>query len=154
MAPAPRAKRTPPAARRRTGAAAPRRQDAAAARARARAETRAVRAYLTALDGADTERRRARNATALDRRLAILQQKPPAPSPLDRLHRAQTELDLRAALAEAEHASPAVDQDALAERFVAVAQDYGTRHGIRYASWRTVGVPAAVLAQAGITRGQ
>ena len=37
--------------------------------------------------------------------------------------------------------------------FVRSAKAYGERKGISYAAWREQGVPAAVLRQAGITRG-
>ena len=36
--------------------------------------------------------------------------------------------------------------------FVKVAKSYGQRTGVSYGAWRAVGVPAAVLAAAGITR--
>jgi hypothetical protein len=45
-----------------------------------------------------------------------------------------------------------VDVDQLEEAFVAVARSYGERHGISYAAWRELGVPAAVLRRAGIVR--
>jgi len=35
---------------------------------------------------------------------------------------------------------------------VAVAREYGERQGISYTTWREVGVDAAVLTRAGITR--
>lgn len=40
----------------------------------------------------------------------------------------------------------------LGAAFIAVAKHYGTRRGITYTAWRELGVPAPVLAQAGITR--
>jgi hypothetical protein len=39
------------------------------------------------------------------------------------------------------------------ESFISVAKGYGERKGISYASWRDVGVSAAVLKRAGINRG-
>ena len=42
--------------------------------------------------------------------------------------------------------------DALETAFVDVAKSYSERQGIGYQSWREVGVPAAVLSRAGITR--
>ena len=37
------------------------------------------------------------------------------------------------------------------DAFVAVAAAYSRRHHIAYATWREVGVPAAVLRRAGVT---
>ena len=39
------------------------------------------------------------------------------------------------------------------DAFVEVAASYSTRQGISYTSWREVGVPAATLKRAGISRG-
>lgn len=44
------------------------------------------------------------------------------------------------------------DSEALVEGFVEYASWYSVQHGITYADWRMVGVPAAVLKRAGITR--
>ena len=46
-----------------------------------------------------------------------------------------------------------IDLSALEGDFIKVAKTYGERKGISYASWREVGVPAAVLARADISRG-
>ena len=48
----------------------------------------------------------------------------------------------------------AVEQDsqALEDGFVEYAAWYSVQHGIAYADWRMVGVPAAVLKRAGVTR--
>jgi len=40
----------------------------------------------------------------------------------------------------------------LESEFVQIAASYGARQGISYSSWREIGVPAAVLEQAGIAR--
>ena len=45
-----------------------------------------------------------------------------------------------------------VDIAALEAGFFDVAKSYSERQGITYQSWREVGVPAAVLARAGISR--
>ena len=37
-------------------------------------------------------------------------------------------------------------------RFVKVARSYSERQGITYTTWREIGVDAAVLSKAGITR--
>ena len=43
-----------------------------------------------------------------------------------------------------------LDVGSYEEAFVAVAKSYSDRHGISYASWREVGVPAGVLTRAGL----
>lgn len=45
-----------------------------------------------------------------------------------------------------------VDGQALEDGFVEYAAWYSTQHGITYADWRMVGVPAAVLKRAGVPR--
>lgn len=44
--------------------------------------------------------------------------------------------------------------EAVEQGFITHAASYGQRKGIRYATWREAGVPAELLARAGITRGQ
>jgi hypothetical protein len=46
----------------------------------------------------------------------------------------------------------AVDLRAIEGAFIKVAKSYSERQKISYASWRDVGVEAAVLKKAGITR--
>ena len=45
-----------------------------------------------------------------------------------------------------------VDISALEDDFVRVAHSYSSRRGISYAAWREIGVDAAVLKKAGLTR--
>jgi hypothetical protein len=45
-----------------------------------------------------------------------------------------------------------VDLQSLEDGFVGVASSYSVRQGISYAAWREVGVPAAVLKRAGVSR--
>ena len=44
------------------------------------------------------------------------------------------------------------DTSELMDKFIKVAASFGERKGITYPTWREVGVPAGVLASAGITR--
>ena len=44
------------------------------------------------------------------------------------------------------------DLAGLEAEFTKVAKAYSARQGISYAAWRAVGVPAAVLKKAGVTR--
>ncbi|HMK63772.1 MAG TPA: hypothetical protein VK386_09150, partial [Acidimicrobiales bacterium] len=57
--------------------------------------------------------------------------------------------DLRSELA---RLTPAQDLDRLESAFVVVAKRYAARKGISYSAWRAAGVPAGVLARAGISR--
>jgi hypothetical protein len=56
--------------------------------------------------------------------------------------------------AELERMSTTVDISAAEAEFIASAKAYGERKGISYSAWREVGVSAAVLKQAGISRAQ
>ena len=53
---------------------------------------------------------------------------------------------------ELETMSSGVDISALEADFIKVAKSYSQRQGISYATWRDVGVEAAVLKSAGISR--
>ncbi len=70
-------------------------------------------------------------------------------SVLQRLQLIQLRHDLEAA-ADAEE-DPR-EEERVRRAFVKVARAYGRSKGISYASWREIGVPAAVLREAGITR--
>ena len=121
-----------------------------AALAMGRNEGNAVRNYLEALRSnkpkrgrrrtresiagpAGRDRRRARDGRSDERAAAA----PGAPRSADRNGR---------------RSASKVDISALEEGFVAVAKSYSARQGISYATWREIGVDAAVLKRAGITR--
>ena len=57
--------------------------------------------------------------------------------------------DLEAALARSEET---IDLTELEDAFAEAAAAYGDRKGITYGAWREVGVPAAMLKRAGISR--
>jgi hypothetical protein len=116
-----------------------------------RAEGRAVRAYLEALDAHAPKRGRRRTPESIGARLARIEDELPGADPLGRLNLAQEKIDLQAELAVM--ADGGVDMGVLAAGFVEVAKGYADRRGISYAAFRMSGVPAAVLKQAGITRG-
>lgn len=69
--------------------------------------------------------------------------------PLNELKLLQERRDLQAEL---ESKSATTDHAAIEEAFIKVAREYGERQGISYTTWREVGVDAAVLSRAGITR--
>lgn len=120
-----------------------------AALAEGREQGRAVRVYLEALEANRPKRGRKRTAESVQKRLAEVDAALADASGLDKLLLIQESQDLEAELASM---GDSVDLSALEDAFVAAAQGYGERKGISYATWRQVGVPAAVLARAGIKR--
>ena len=115
-----------------------------------REQGRAVRRYLEALEANRPKRGRKRTPESIGKRLADIETKIAAADPLTRLQLSQERLDLQAEL---ETKSQSVDLSALEKDFVAAAGEYSRRKGISYAVWREAGVDAAVLKQAGISRG-
>ena len=116
-----------------------------------RTESKAVKDYLNALEANRPKRGRRRTPESIDRRLAALNEQIPAAEPFQRLSLIQERVDLERELA-ALTSGPGVDLSDLEKGFVKVARSYAERKGISYASWREVGVPAAVLSKAGINR--
>ena len=114
-----------------------------------RAEGRAVKDYLDALDQQRPKRGRRRTAATIEKRLAAIEKELPAASSLQRLQLVQERRDLETELTQA---GTVVDLVALEAEFVKVAKSYSARKGIEYASWRELGVGADVLKKAGIGR--
>lgn len=123
--------------------------DHKAALAQGRAEGRAVRDYLDALRANKPKRGRKRTPDSIKKRLVAIDAQLPDADALGELRLVQEQRDLRAELETMDHA---VDLGAIEARFVEVAQSYSERQKISYASWRDVGVEAAVLKKAGISR--
>jgi hypothetical protein len=123
--------------------------DHKAALAKGRAQGRAVREYLAALEQ-DRKPGRRMDAETAKARIDEVQQKIDAePDPAKRVDLIQRRLDLEERLVDL---ADEVDLDALEREFVAAAAEYSERKGITYTAWREAGVPAAVLKQAGIRR--
>ncbi|MCB0994059.1 MAG: hypothetical protein KDB21_03130 [Acidimicrobiales bacterium] len=120
-----------------------------AALAEGRSQSRAVKHYLEALEATKPKRGRKRSPDAIKSRLEKLEDEIDAADPLKRLQLIQERMDLETELASEDDA---VDLAELEAGFVAVAAGYGRRKGISYAAWRELGVSAAVLKQAGISR--
>ena len=120
-----------------------------AALAEGRAQGRAVRAYLEALEAHKPKRGRKRTPDSMRARLGVIDATIDDADPMARLQMVQERIDLTAAL---EAAEQVVDVTALEDGFVEAAKAYGARKGISYAAWREVGVPTAVLKRAGISR--
>ena len=120
-----------------------------AALAEGRDQGRAVRRYLEALEAHKPRRGRKRTPESLKKRLDELESAIAVADPLQRLRLVQERLDLQAAL---EASESKVDLDKLEKEFVDAAAPYSDRKGISYSAWREIGVPAAVLERAGISR--
>jgi hypothetical protein len=116
-----------------------------------RAQGRAVKHYLEALDRNRPKRGRKRTADSIRKQLDQIDVKLAAADPLQKLHLIQQRSDLSRELEK--EGGPTDDMSALEAKFVEAAREYGERKGINYATWRQAGVPAAVLEQAGIRRG-
>jgi hypothetical protein len=120
-----------------------------AAIAEGRAQGRAVRRYLEALDAHRPRRGRRRTPESIRKRLDAIEVEIPGADPLGRLQLVQERLDLQEELQASE---TTVDLPALEQDFVAAAKGYSQRKGISYQAWRELGVPAATLRAAGIGR--
>jgi uncharacterized protein YicC (UPF0701 family) len=125
-------------------------EDHKAALAEGRAQGRAVRRYLEALDAHRPKRGRKRTPESMTRRLERIEVEMESAEPLKRLQLVQERIDLQQEIAAAESK---IDLDALEKEFVSAAKSYSERKGISYAAWRELGVSASTLKQAGISRG-
>lgn len=121
-----------------------------AALAAGRAEGRAVRRYLEALENHRPRRGRRRTPDSISRRLTTIDGQLESSDALTRLHLLKEKDDLEAELGRARSGD---DLAALEKGFVKVARSYGERKGITYSVWRAAGVSPAVLQRAGVIRG-
>lgn len=120
-----------------------------AALAAGRAEGRAVRNYLEALDASRPKRGRRRTPESIGARLKALEQALDDARSVKKLELIQERLDLQNELDALENTP---DLDGLKEAFLKHAKAYAERKGISYAAWRELGVDAARLKEAGISR--
>ena len=128
---------------------APMSEDHKEALAIGRAEGRSVRAYLEALESSRPKRGRKRTKESIGARLEKIEAELETADALKRLQLTQEQLDLAAEL---ENMDSGIDISDLELEFTRVAQGYAARKGISYAAFRQLGVPAAVLKKAGISR--
>ena len=120
-----------------------------AALAAGRTEGRAVRDYQEALRNNKPTRGRKRTPESLTRRLQAIDTELADADPVQELRLVQERLDLEAEMAAV---GQAVDMTAIEAEFIKVAKAYSERNGYSYAAWRTIGVSAAVLKKAGVSR--
>jgi hypothetical protein len=124
--------------------------DHKAALAQGRTEGRAVREYLESLRANKPRRGRRRTKESITKRLAAIESELATADALNELKLRQERKDLEQEL---EAKSSVTDHSAREGAFVKVAKSYSARQGISYTTWREMGVDAAVLSKAGITRG-
>ncbi|HKH87699.1 MAG TPA: hypothetical protein VKA05_02705 [Acidimicrobiales bacterium] len=117
--------------------------------AEGRRQGNAVRRYLVALQDNKPRRGRQVSSESLVQRRSEIDSKMASADPLQRAHLIQQRRNLERRLATVDDTEE-VDMESLEEAFVVVAAEYGERKGIEYKTWREVGVPADVLARAGI----
>ncbi|NNE74230.1 MAG: hypothetical protein HKN26_11240 [Acidimicrobiales bacterium] len=120
-----------------------------AALATGRAEGRAVRQYLEALEANKPKRGRRRTPESIAARLERIAEELPSRDPLSRVQLIQERMDLHDEL---ESMDKKIDLSELEAGFVAAAKAYSERKGLTYAAWREAGVSAATLKAAGISR--
>lgn len=121
-----------------------------AALAEGRTQSKAVRRYLEALEAHKPKRGRKRTPDSIKKRLDTIESQIESADPLKRLQLVQERMDLTSELSTMDNKP---DLAALEKAFTDAAKAYGERKGITYAAWRELGVDAATLKAAGITRG-
>ena len=120
-----------------------------AALAQGRRESRAINRYLDALSAGKGKRGRKRTPSSIEARLSKITRTFDDASPMQQLELTQERMNLEA---EKVRLETRADLTALEKEFVAVAKSYATRRGISYSAFRSMGVPADVLAKAGVRR--
>ena len=121
-----------------------------AALAEGRAQGKAIRDYLDALDQHRPKRGRKRTRESVAKRLKAVEHELNDAGGIKRLELLQARRDLTAELAGMDQQ---VDLTAVEEGFVKAAKSYSERKGISYSTWREAGISADVLKRAGIGRG-
>lgn len=121
-----------------------------AALAEGRAQGRAIRKYLEALEANKPKRGRKRTPASMRKKIAAISEQLESADPLKKVQLIQERMDLENELAASERT---VDLSALEKDFVKYAKGYSERKRISYAAWRELGVAPATLSAAGIKRG-
>ncbi|HEX5615265.1 MAG TPA: hypothetical protein VFZ83_08935 [Acidimicrobiia bacterium] len=120
--------------------------------AEGRAQSRAVRDYLDALEANRPKRGRRRTAETVERQLTETREALAAAGGSAKLELIQRRRDLEVELATLQAGGGGIDLSALEQSFVEHGKAYAQRKAISYAAFREFGVPADVLKKAGISR--
>lgn len=115
--------------------------------ARGRSSARTIRAYLEAIRATKPARGRRRTPDSIRKQLGAIEGEYASASAMRTLELAQRRMDLAAELAKIQDGDRLGD---LQREFVKIAKSYAVRKGISRKAFREVGVPAAVLDEAGI----
>lgn len=152
MTPARKTARTTRAKKAQPAAKAPLARKRSREHGQAIAQASEIRRYLVATrqTGLTSPQRASAQLASIERRLKKIDAGFDQANPLTQLRMCQERLDLLAR-AKQLSASPGHD-DHTEAAFVKSASAYGARHGISYAAWRAMGVPAGVLKRAKISR--
>lgn len=121
-----------------------------AALAEGRANGRAVREYLEALEATKPKRGRRRTPESVTKRLETIEGDLAGASGVKKVQLLQERRDLKGEL---ESLGATVDLTGVETAFIKAAKSYSENKGIAYATWREAGVPTDVLKRAGLTRG-
>ncbi|MFM7508919.1 MAG: hypothetical protein ACKO5A_05165, partial [Actinomycetota bacterium] len=105
--------------------------------------------YLEALERNRPKRGRKRTPDSINKRLSTIDSQLATADVVKRLALVQERLDL---LAELDRLGDQEDISVAEAEFVEVAAAYSERKGISYSAWREIGVSAAVLKAAGVSR--
>ncbi len=114
-----------------------------------RQQGRIVRMYLEGLDATRPKRGRKRTKETVAKRIDAIEVELERAQPLRKLEMIQERIDLQAELAKFDNS---VDIAALEKDFISVARPYAERKGISYSAFRELGIDAAILKKAGISR--
>lgn len=114
-----------------------------------RNQSRAVKAYLTALKNNKPKRGRKRTAESISNRLAKIAGELPTADALQEVLLLQEQTDLEKELSAM---ADDVNMITLEADFIGAALGYSNSRGIDYTTWRKVGVSTETLAKAGIKR--
>lgn len=117
--------------------------------AEGRRQGKAVRTYLEALEQHKPKRGRKRTSESIRKQLDKVNSSIENADAVRKLQLIQDRMDLEEELERTENKP---DLRALEDDFVGAAKPYSERKRISYAAWRELGVEAAVLKRAGISR--
>jgi hypothetical protein len=118
-----------------------------------RAQSRAVREYLDALEANRPKRGRRRTVETVERQLAETREELATAGGAAKLELIQRRRNLEVEVATLQAGGRGVDLSALEQSFVEHGKAYAARKGVSHAAFREFGVPADVLKKAGIGRG-
>jgi len=118
--------------------------------AQGRIEAKTVSRYLEAREANKPRRGRRRTSESIQSRLDVINDQLDDAKPVERLELIQESMNLQEELDRMQ--SGGTDFSQLEKEFISLAKAYSERKGISYDAWRAIGVDAAVLRDAGISR--